>query len=681
MTDFLYIDSETYSETPINNGTHAYAENAEIMLITWALGDGEVHAVDLTAGEKLPADLLDSVTLVAHNSAFDRTVSRHNGIIVPVERWHDTMVQALAHSLPGGLGPLCEALGVPTDKAKDKAGKALIHLFCKPRPKNMKLRRATSKTHPEEWKRFIEYAKLDIIAMRECHKRMPMWNYREAEMNLWRLDQRINDRGVAVDLGLAHAAIRAADREQARLAVETQDRTDGAVQAATQRDKMLAHILEAYGVILPDMTIATLERRIEDPDLPIELRELLAVRLSSSKTSASKYKRVINGVSRDGRLRGLLQFNGASRTGRWAGRLFQPQNLSRPTIAMAQIDNGIELLKADCEDLVLEDVMSLCSSAVRGVLVPARGKKFVVADLAGIENRMLAWLSGEEWKLKAFRDFDEGDGPDMYKLSYMRAFGVRIEEVTKDLRQIGKVMELMLGYEGGVGAFLTGAATYGFDIEELADKAYDTISYEIIREAEDFYNWQVKNKRSTYGLSRKAFVVCDSLKRMWRQAHPETVSWWKELKECSITAVQNPGNTITCRRHKIRCDGAWLRIMLPSGRYLCYPSPRVEDGKLTYMGINQYSRKWSRLGTYGGKLAENITQAAARDILASSMQPAEDDGFEIVLTVHDEIITEAPDTDEYDEIRLSGHMTLVPPWAQGLPLAAAGYIAYRYKKE
>ena len=351
----LYLDTETYCETPINNGTHRYAEGAEVIMWQWAVGDGPVQIRD---GDEDISDLIalledPKYEVVIHNSAFDRTVMRHAaGIDLPVERVFDTMVCAMAHSLPGALGTLCNILGVATDKAKDKEGRTWISLFCKPQPKGRKIRRATKITHPVEWQRFREYGGLDIIAMREIYKKLPRWNYRGAELDLWRLDQVINERGVLMDLNLAHAAIRASDRAQKLLAADTVRLTDGQVQAATQRDKMLEHILEAYGVGLPDLQISTLERRIDDPDLPIELRELLAVRLQASKTSVSKYKRVLNGVSADGRLRGLLAFCGALRTGRWAGRLWQPQNLARPTIKNKEIEQWIEALKADAEDLV-----------------------------------------------------------------------------------------------------------------------------------------------------------------------------------------------------------------------------------------------------------------------------------------------------------------------------------------
>jgi DNA polymerase len=355
----LWIDCETYSEVPIQHGAHAYAAGAEVMLFAWGLDDEPAQVWDCTAGgpmpDRLAAALGDAtVEAWAHNSHFDRTVLRHAlpALCPPLERWRDTLVQALSHGLPGSLGELCDVLRVPTDKAKDRAGRQLIQLFCKPRPATSKLRRATRLTHPAEWARFVEYAALDIDAMREVHKRLPQWNYKGAELALWQLDQRINDRGVAIDTKLVAGAIAAVDAEQCELARRTRELTAGQVERTTQRDALLLHILQDHGVDLPDLQMATLERRISDPGLPAALRELLAVRLQASTSSTSKYKTLQRGTSADGRLRGTLQFNGASRTGRWAGRMFQPQNIARGTVHGEMLEVGIEALKAGCADLI-----------------------------------------------------------------------------------------------------------------------------------------------------------------------------------------------------------------------------------------------------------------------------------------------------------------------------------------
>ncbi|EDW1128412.1 DNA polymerase [Salmonella enterica subsp. enterica] len=702
----LWGDLETYCEIPINNGTHAYAEGVEVMLFAWAIGDEPVSVWDLTAGEPIPSKLRKVIAdpntlLYFHNSHFDRTVLRHAmpELAPDVTRWRDTMVQALAHSLPGALGALCEVLGVPQDKAKDKEGKALIQLFCKPRPKNSKLRRATSKTHPEEWRRFVAYAGLDIEAMREVHKRLPKWNYQGTELALWHRDQRINDRGVCMDVQLAQAAIEAVDQEQKRLAKRTQVMTDGEVQAATQRDALIKHIVESYGVDLPDMQRSTLERRIADPDLPSAVKELLHIRLQASTTSTSKYKSLMKGVSSDGRLRGTLQFCGASRTGRWAGRLFQPQNLPRPSLEQEQIDEGIEALKAGCADLLFDNIMELTSSALRGCIMAPEGKKLVISDLSNIEGRKLAWLAGEQWKLDAFRDYDtlildqngapiwdaavkdfKRRGPDLYKLAYARAFNISPDDVDKYQRQIGKVMELGLGFGGGVAAFLTFELVYGLNLDELANAALPNIPRDVIREAKSWYDESVKRK-STYGLSERVFIACDSLKRLWRRAHPATCDFWYELERTVRTAIATPQKTLYCGYLKVRRDGAWLRIQLPSGRALCYPSPSIEKGNITYQGVNSYSRKWQRLKTYGGKLVENVTQAAARDVLAGNMPLIEDAGYSIVLTVHDEVITEAPDTDDFNDKALSALLSTNPEWAPDIPLNAGGFEAYHYRKD
>lgn len=694
----LWLDLETYSEVPITCGTHVYAAGAEVLLFAWAIDDGPVKVWDCTRAENMPpileAALNDpAVEIWAHNSHFDRTVLDHTYARYPdewadafwtPERWRDTMVQALTHSLPGALGALCEVLQVPTDKAKDKAGKQLIQLFCKPRPKNSRLRRATRETHPTEWARFVEYAALDIEAMRIVHAKLPQWNYKGAELALWHLDQRINDRGVAIDLDLVAGAIASVEAAQKELASRTQELTDGQVESTTKRDKLLEFILQEHGVDLPDTQMSTIERRIADPDLPPALRELLGIRLQASSTSTAKYKTLAKGTSADGRLRGTLQFSGAGRTRRWAGRLFQPQNLTRPVLDQEDIDLGINAMKTGCADLLYGNVMELASSAVRGAIVAPKGKKLVIADLSNIEGRDQAWLAGETWKLKAFRDFDAGTGPDLYKLAYGKSFGVKPDEVTKDQRQVGKVQELALGYEGGVGAFVTFAAAYNIDLEALAKQAMRAIPDSTLGQAHIMLQWhrdQGRNPPIDFGLSDQAWLVCESFKLAWRSAHGAIASFWGELSAGAKQAIEWPGQTVRFGMLKARRDGNWLRIGLPSGSVMCYPAPQVLADKISYMGMNQYSRKWSRLNTYGGKLFENICQSVARDVMAHNMPLIEAAGYEIVLTVHDEVICEAPDTSDYSPEHLASLLAANPPWAPDMPLAAAGFETDRYRKD
>jgi DNA polymerase len=689
----LFSDLETFSTTDIRCGTHKYAEAAEIMVWAYALDDGPVNVWDLTSGAPMPADLHQAyndpaVMQVWQNGAgFDRVVLQHCGYPMPIERMFDTMVCALAHSLPGSLEQLGEVLGLADDMQKLKAGKGLIRLFCMPRPKNMKLRRATSETHPAEWAEFLRYAEMDIVAMREIYNRLPKWNYAGQERELWHLDCHINNRGICVDLDLASAAIEATNRAQTGLAEDTLRLTDGEVGAATQRDAMLLHILEAYGIALPDLRASTVAELLESggrgraDDLPQPVRDLLTVRLQASMTSAAKYKRVIEATSSDGRLRGLLQFCGASRTGRWAGRTFQPQNLPRPSLEQDEIDIGIEALKNGSADLVFDNVMALASSALRGVIVAPTGKKLVIADLSNIEGRVLAWLAGETWKLDAFADYDAGNGPDLYKMAYAKSFGITPDAVTKPQRQVGKVQELALGYEGGVGAFLTFAAAYAIDLEQMGRDAIGSIPADILKEARGSLEWSKRMKRDTFGLSDDAWIVCESFKRAWRYGHPNIAAWWKEIDAAARSAIANKGVEFAARKVSFRRNGSWLLCTLPSGRKLSYPGIAIDEDQITYMGVNQYSRQWSRLKTYSGKLAENITQAVARDVLASTMPAIEAAGYPIVLSVHDELLCEADDTKFYSHEKLAALMSAPPAWAKDLPLAAAGFETYRYKKD
>jgi DNA polymerase len=698
----LYADTETYSTVDLQtHGTHRYADAAEVMLFGYAIDDGDPEVWDLTTGAPMPKALANTiwdsqVEMVWQNSHFDRTVLR-KALRIPLapSRIHDTMVQAMAHSLPGGLDKLGHILQLEDDQRKDKRGKDLIQLFCKPRPKNHKLRRATSATHPNEWEEFKDYLRSDVIAMRAAFKKLPQWNFRRGgfERELWELDQRINDRGFAVDLGLANAAIDATKQAQALLRDRVQADTLGIVESATQRDRMLGFILEAYGVTLPDMSADTLRRRMDDPELPDGVRQLLAIRLEAGMASSAKYKALVNCVSPDGRLRNTLQFAGALRTQRWAGRIFQAHNMKRPDPDFKKEDtlnSTIEAIKAGCLDIAHDEPMRALANVVRGCIVAPPGKKLVIADLSNIEGRFLVFLAGEQWKLKAFADIDKGIGADMYKVSYARAFNTTPERVDDYMRQIGKVMELAMGYEGGVGAFITFAAVYNMDLQLLADAVWRTTDSAALYQAEQLWAWTLKKRRSTYGLDQHVWVACEVLKTKWRESHPAVVALWKAASTATANAIRTPGVAFAIGAHlKVQRDGAWLRLRLPSGRCLCYLHPKASDsGSISYMGISQYTRQWTRISTYGGKLVENATQAGSRDVLAHNMlgvdaaiRTAHDPGNGIVLTVHDEIITEAPDDGAFTSETLARMMAVVPPWAPGLPLAAKGFETYRYRKD
>lgn len=704
----LWLDTETYSPTPLKSGTHIYAEPVEIMIVTWAVDDGPVGTWDRTADKRTPPELDFAIDEAdefwwQNGNMFDYTVLGHGmpelRERMPLEKWRDTMVQAYAHSLPGSLDMLCQIFGIPHDQAKSKDGNALIQLFCKPRRDGG---RNTRLTHPTEWARFLVYAGKDITAMRAIHNKMPKWNYpnNKKELGFSNLDVRINQRGMCVDTDLARAAVKAIDRAQKGHAARTAELTDGEVQKTTQRDKLLKYLLAEYDIELPDMKKSTLERRINDPDLPDPLRELLAIRLEATMTSSSKYKTLLKSVSSDGRLRGTQQFCGANRTGRVAHRGLQPGNMPRPNVDLMKLELGvekladgdaerytalgIEALKADCADQIFGNVMGLTSNVIRGSIVVPEGKKLVVSDLSNIEGRVAAWLSGEDWKLQAFRDFDAGTGADLYKLAYARSFGVSVDEVTKDRRQLGKVQELALAYEGGVGAFVTFTMTYKMELDDIRTAVFaalDLVDRDVVREARNAWEWATKQKR-TLALEQDVYIACDILKRAWRNAHPQTSSYWPELKDAAIQAICSPGTTVRARRIVLRRDGNWLRVQMPSGRQLCYIAPRVDDsGQISYMGVNQYTRKWQRVKTYGGKLFENLCQAVARDVLFENMPRVENAGYEIMLSIHDELLTEAPDMADFNAEHLSSLIATVPEWAEGLPLSAGGFDGYRYKKD
>lgn len=650
--DTLYLDLETYSDVPITHGTHAYAEKAEVLLTAMQWNDEPIKVWEEFDSRHVQFMVDSADKIVIHNSAFDRTVLRHCGVNVPAEKIEDTMVMALAHSLPGSLGQLCDILKVPTDKAKDKEGKKLINLFCKPRPKNVKLRRATAQTHPEEWQAFCAYARSDITAMREVYKLLPRWNWTPSERRLWLLDQTINDRGIAVDVDLARAALRAADRSGVDLARRSNDLTDGGVKSTTQRDVLKQYIGSEHGVEMVDLTKGTVTDMLKHGGLDPDLRELLVIRQQASATSPAKYRTLLHGVSADGRLRGTLQFCGAMRTGRWGGRLFQPQNLPRPTMKQAVIEAGIAAMKLNCEDLVVDNVMELCASAVRGSLVASPGKKLVISDLSNIEGRVAAWIAGEDWKLDAFKAYDKSKSEldDIYVQAYAKAFGVTPEQVLDNkkqgdgmMRQLGKIMELALGFGGSIGAFSTMAKLYGVELPEE----------EIVR-----------------------------IVKAWRKAHSRIVSYWYDLESAVRWAMNSPGERSKLRDIEIDVVDGWLRVRLPSGRYLCYPNVgKNDDNEIVYDGVNQYTRKWERIKTYGGKLFENIVQATARDVLAHGMIGAEKAGYPVCLHVHDELITEVPDDADYTVAGLSRIMGSAMPWSAGLPLAAAGFETHRYRKD
>lgn len=731
---YLYLDFETFSEADLKKvGSYAYAEHptTEVLICTYAFDDEPVQVWDCTNGSDMPGDLHRAlrrlvkpnsrIKMVWHNGGlFDRLIMKHCwDFDIPVSNTIDTMIWAFRHALPGSLDALCEVLGVSADNAKDKRGKALIKRFSKPTPKNYKIRRYTAETHPDEWALFIKYAVSDTTAMREVFHKLPRWGNSEFEDRVLELDQLINDRGFKVDVALAEAAIEAVEKHKAQLQEEAQRKYGGSL---TGKDflPILRELAPAHRI--HNAQKSTLNDLLADDDLPDDARTIIEMRLGAASTASTKYNPLLLGRSSDDRRRGCLQYGGAKRTLRWAGKGFQPQNLARGYYHDDELDKGISaLLKGRAHRRF--DVAKLTASTVRSCIIPEVGHKFVVADYSNVEGRGLAWLAGEETALDTFRA-----GLDIYCVTAGKMFGMDPDDIKKnfkEIRQIGKACELGLGYEGGVGAFVTFAKNLGLDLIEMAKTMDGTFPDHIWAATARGYEWAriqeakrpphpgEKDDRPSYILDKKVWRTCDAIKRMWRESHPETVAFWCDLKDGILAAVRNPGREFWAGAHlrkngerairiwrTVETDssgrkvpGWWLCMELPSGRILSYPGIGVsvtketdEDGRVNtnvrikYQGENQLTRQWTTLYTHGGKACENIVQALCRDLLAYAMINVEGGGYPIVLSVHDELVCETPDTPDYTVPELEKLMCALPEWAEGFPLVAEGSEMYRYAK-
>lgn len=731
---YLFLDFETFSEADLKKvGSYAYAEHpsTEVLICTYAFDDEPVQVWDCTDGSDMPGDLHRAlrrlvkpnsrIKMVWHNGGlFDRLIMKHCwGFDIPVSNTIDTMIWAFRHALPGSLDALCEVLGVSADNAKDKRGKALIQRFSKPTPKNYKIRRYTAETHPDEWALFIKYAVSDITAMREVFHKLPRWGNSEFEDRVLELDQLINDRGFKVDVALAEAAIEAVEKHKAQLQEEAQRKYGGSL---TGKDflPILRELAPAHRT--HNAQKSTLNDLLSDDDLPDDARTIIEMRLGAASTASTKYNPLLLGRSSDDRRRGCLQYGGAKRTLRWAGKGFQPQNLARGYYHDEELDKGISaLLKGRAHRRF--DVAKLTASTVRSCIIPEAGHKFVVADYSNVEGRGLAWLAGEETALDTFRA-----GLDIYCVTAGKMFGMDPDDIKKnfkEIRQIGKACELGLGYEGGVGAFVTFAKNLGLDLIEMAKTMDGTFPDHIWAATARGYEWAriqeakrpphpgEKDDRPSYILDKKVWRTCDAIKRMWRESHPETVAFWRDLKDGILAAVRNPGREFWAGAHLRRngerairiwrtvesdssgrkVPGWWLCMELPSGRILSYPGIGVsvtketdEDGRVNtnvrikYQGENQLTRQWTTLYTHGGKACENIVQALCRDLLAYAMINVEGGGYPIVLSVHDELVCETPDLPEYNVAELERLMCELPEWAEGFPLVAEGAEMKRYAK-
>lgn len=721
---YLYLDFETYSGVDLKKvGSYAYAEHptTEVLICTYAFDDEPVQVWDCTDGSDMPGDLYRAlrrlvkpnsrIKMVWHNgSMFDRLIMKNCwGFDIPVSNTIDTMIWAFRHALPGSLDALCEVLGVSADNAKDKRGKALIQRFSKPTPKNYKIRRYTAETHPDEWALFIKYAVSDITAMREVFHKLPRWGNSEFEDRVLELDQLINDRGFKVDVALAEAAIEAVEKHKAQLQEEAQRKYGGSL---TGKDflPILRELAPAHRI--HNAQKSTLNDLLADDDLPDDARTIIEMRLGAASTASTKYNPLLLGRSSDDRRRGCIQYGGAKRTLRFAGKGFQPQNLARGYYHDEELDKGISaLLKGRAHRRF--DVAKLTASTVRSCIIPEAGHKFVVADYSNVEGRGLAWLAGEDDLIEVFVN-----GVDVYKKLASTVFNVSYDDVTKDQRQIAKAMVLGLGYAGGVGAFVTFAKNLGLDLNDMTNILAGTFPDHIWAATARGYEWAriqeakrpprpgEKDDRPSYILDKKVWRTCDALKRMYREANPAIVQFWRDIEDAAMAAIRNPGKEFSAGPRGVKFSrnvetdnngnkvaGWWLRMTLPSGRVMSYPGVGLsvsketdEDGKVStnvrikYQGENQLTRQWGFQYTYSGKLVENCTQALCRDLLANALLKVEANGYPIVLHVHDEIICETPDSPEYNVAELERLMCELPDWAEGFPLVAEGAEMKRYAK-
>lgn len=657
MAKNLFIDVETYSSVDIKeSGAYKYIESPdfEILIIGYALDDGPVKIVDLAQGEEMPEEfeeaLLDpDCVKVAHNAVFERLSFKRIGYNVPAEQWYCTSVKAAYCGLPLSLDGVSKALNL-TDKKLD-TGKALIKYFscpCKATRVNGMRTRNYPEHAPEKWEMYKEYNKYDVLAEREIFKRLEAYIIPDIERKMYVLDQNINDRGILVDMELAESAI-AVDNTYTSILTQHAQQLTG-LENPNSPVQIRQWIEKTTGCVVMSLSKETMPDLMKEfADYP-DVIELLNIRKKLSKTSIKKYYAMLNCAMKDHRVRGTFQFYGANRTGRWAGRLLQLQNLSKNHISHIEVPR--EMIRArdwESVEMMYDDVADILSQLVRTALIASPGKVFSVADFSAIEARVISWLANEKWRMDVFR----GDGK-IYEATGAKMFNVPISAITKGsvLRDKSKISELALGYEGSLGA-----------LKRMGGERM--------------------------GLSDTEMV---SLVHKWRSANPAIVDMWKEIDEASKEAVryQRPVSC-TCRNIIFDCNDEFMTIQLPSGRKLFYYGPKFKDKKigrstmptqvLCYQGVVQETKQWGEIDTYGGKLTENIVQAIARDLLGDAMLRMQDEGYEIVASVHDEVIVEVPEINAKDHYnRLVEIMSTPPQWAEDLPLNADGGVMMFYQK-
>lgn len=660
----LSIDLETYSDVNLKKaGLYRYVQSPafEILLFAYSFDGAPTQVIDMAQGEEIPLEVIHALTdpqclKHAYNAAFEwYCLSKYMGAQLPPSQWRDTMLHGLYAGYTAGLDATGRALGIPEDKQKLTTGKALIRYFCVPcKPTKANGGRTRNYPHhdPEKWELFKTYNGQDVVAEMEIERRLSVFPVPDFVQKQWETDLLINARGVAVDMDFCEGALELGETIRAQL-------TDEAVQLSGLQNpnsvKQLARWLSAEtGDDITTLRKETIKELL-GRDNADHVQRMLGIRQELGKTSTKKYDAIEAAVCDDGRVRGLLQFYGANRTGRWAGRLVQVQNL--PRTYTEPLEFARELVKGrklDALRTVYGSPNDTLSQLIRTAFVAAPGNILIDADFSAIEARVISWLADEEWRLEVFRTHGK-----IYEASASQMFGVPLERIKKgnpeySLRQRGKVAELALGYQGGVPAMRqmdTGKLLADLPDEEIKD-------------------------------------IVDK----WRNTNPKIRNLWYSFNDAAIRVIQNGGSLrVRCCTFARECDcirgTTCMTISLPSGRKLYYVEPAVGENRwggpsITYMGVND-KNKWGRIETYGGKLVENVVQAIARDCLAQAIEHLEAAGLPVVFHIHDEVVidTAAFDTNDAMLDKVVKIMSTPIPWAEGLPLGADGWVGAFFKKD
>ena len=645
----LHIDIETYSSVDISKaGVYKYCESVdfEILMVAYAFGKDPIKIIDLARGEILPSHFLQALTdpsieKHAHNANFERNCFRAIGIDVPIEQWHCSAIKAGYCGYPLSLAAISEAMQLE-EMGKLTTGKALIRFFSCPvkATKNNPNVRNFPTDDPEKWSEYKRYCVNDVEAEREICNQLKNYIIPSFERENYLLDQEINDRGILIDLSFAKNATEIDGRNSNELLLSLQALTGlQNPNSPAQLSKWLSAAMQKDIKSLAKDSISTLFA----DSAPGPVRDVLDIRMKSAKTSVKKYIAMLECACEDSRAHGLFQFYGASRTGRWAGRLIQLQNL--PQNHLTDLDKARQAVASGDYDLLTmlyADISSVLSQLIRTAFIAKPNHTFVVADFSAIEARVIAWLAGEQWRLDVFNTHGK-----IYEASAAMMFGVPIEAVTKGspMRAKGKIAELALGYQGASGA--------------LAQMDKDGVLSAMERE----------------------IIV-----KKWRAKNPKIVGMWRDIDETVKRAIKTGKEIILSQYQNLRFfyDGKCLTIQLPSGRKLFYQTPELTINKfgqesVKYRGMDQTTKKWGWIESYGGKFVEGCCQAIARDLLANSMLKLKEAGFTIVMHVHDEVVCEEVNGDSLK--KMCEIMGKEVEWAKGLPLAADGYVTKYYKKD